>query len=146
MPNIDDLCAQLRAQGRRVTPQRRAIIQVLLEDDDIHPTAEQIFTRVRDTMPDTSPATIYNTLHELVEIGILSELDLGLGGRHYDLIMTDHAHLICLGCSQVVEFECAMIEEAQEQIAKTYGYRLTNHRHDLFGYCPACRGEGRGAA
>ena len=98
MSTVDHICAQLRVQGRRVTPQRRAIIQVLLEDNNTHPTAEQIFTRVQDMMPDMSHATVYNTLHELVEMDILLELDLGLGERRYDVVTADHAHIVCMRC------------------------------------------------
>ena len=137
MPSIDDVCTQLRAQGRRVTPQRRAIIQVLLEDEDIHPTAEQIFARVQDTMPDMSPATIYNTLRELVEMGVLSELELGMGGRRYDLITTDHAHLVCLGCKRIedVEYDHRALALPAEQ---AHGFQVVDHRVIFRGYCPAC--------
>ena len=137
MPNIDDLCAQLRAQGRRVTPQRRAIIQILLEGDDVHPTAEQIFARVRDTMPDVSPATIYNTLRELVEMGVLAELELGLGGRHYDLVTTAHAHLVCLGCKRIkdVAYDHGALALPEEQ---AHGFRVVDHRVIFRGYCPVC--------
>ena len=100
MTSLESVCAQLKARGRRVTPQRRAIIQVLL-DNSKHLTAELVYTRARDTMPDLSPATVYNTLHELAEMGMLLELDLGLGERHYDVITTDHAHLICLACGRI---------------------------------------------
>lgn len=137
MSSIDDLCAQLRAQGRRVTPQRRAIIQVLLESDSMHSTAEQVFARVRDTMPDMSPATIYNTLHELVEMGVLSELELGLGERHYDLITADHAHLVCLGCKRVedVPYDHEAFVLSTEHV---HGFQIVDHRIMFRGYCPAC--------
>ena len=103
MTTVDQLCTQLREHGRRVTPQRRAIIQALLDSDGMHPTADQVFRRVQGVMPDMSPATIYNTLHELVEIGELLELDLGLGERRYDLYTDSHAHMICLGCGRVMD-------------------------------------------
>ncbi len=137
MLSIDDLCTQLRAQGRRVTPQRRAIIQVLVEDDDVHPTVEQIFARVQDTMPDMSPATIYNTLHELVEMGVLLELELGLGGRHYDLITTDHAHLVCLGCKRIedVPYDHGALALPDEY---AHGFQVLDHKVTFRGYCPTC--------
>jgi Fe2+ or Zn2+ uptake regulation protein len=140
MSNIDDFCTQLRDQGRRVTPQRRAIIQALLEDDGMHPTAEQVFARVQDTMPNMSPATIYNTLHELVEMGILSELELGLGGRHYDLTTTAHAHLVCLGCGRVedVPYDHGALALPIEH---THGFQMVDHRVVLRGYCPDCASQ-----
>jgi Fur family peroxide stress response transcriptional regulator len=97
---VDHFCAQLKSQGRRVTPQRRVIIQALLENHS-HPTADQVLMSVRSTMPDLSPATVYNTLHELVDIGVLQELELGLRERHYDLTVDNHAHLVCLRCGRI---------------------------------------------
>ena len=142
MASTDYVCAQLKARGRRVTPQRRAIIQFLL-DNDSHPTAEQVFTRVQETMPDMSPATVYNTLHELVELGTLTELDLGLGERRYDVNLTDHAHLICLDCGRVED-----IPYDHEALAlpaeHTHGFQVVDRRVIFRGYCPACALSERG--
>ena len=137
MSTVDHLCAQLRERGRRVTPQRRAIIQALLEDDGTHPTAEQVSTRVQSVMPDMSHATVYNTLHELVGIGVLLELDLGLGERRYDLNTTDHAHLVCLGCGRVedVDYDCEMLTLPPEH---THGFQVVDCNVVYRGYCPAC--------
>jgi len=137
MSPVDQICAQLRAQGRRVTPQRRAIIQALLEDAGSHPTAEQVFARVHQAMPDLSPATVYNTLHELEKMGALLELDLGLGERRYDITTADHAHLVCLGCGRVEdvpydgEFPVLPPEHARE-------FQVLDCRVIFRGYCPAC--------
>jgi Fe2+ or Zn2+ uptake regulation protein len=140
MPTVDQLCAQLRMQGRRVTPQRRAIIQVLLGGEDAHPTAEQVFIRVQGTMPSVSPATVYNTLHELVEMGTLSELDLGLGERHYDVTTEDHAHIVCVRCGRVedVPYDHDALILSPEQ---AHGFRVVDHRVLFRGYCPTCHQE-----
>ena len=133
----DVFCDQLRNHGRRVTPQRRAIIQVLAETAGTHPTAEQIFTRVQATMPDMSHATVYNTLHELVEIGLLLELGLGVREHRYDINISDHAHMVCLGCGRVVDVpcDCSGVDIPPEQ---AQGFVLTE-RHLVFrGYCPDC--------
>ena len=137
MTSVDSFCAQLKARGRRITPQRRAIIQALLEDDGAHPTAEQIFAQVQDTMPDMSPATVYNTLHELVEMGALVVLDLGLRERYYDVATTDHAHLVCLGCGHVedVPYDHEALALSPEH---THGFQVVDLRVIFRGYCPAC--------
>jgi Fur family peroxide stress response transcriptional regulator len=136
MSSVDRICEQLKAEGRRLTPQRRAIIQALF-DDDTHPTAEQIFTRVRQDMPDISHATVYNTLHELVEMDVLQELDLGLGERHYDFTVDSHAHLICLGCGRVED-----VPHDKEAITLpskyTHGFRIVDCNIIFRGYCPDC--------
>ncbi len=140
MHRIHDLCTKLRDQGRRVTPQRRAIIQILVESDGTHPTAEQVFARAQDTMPDMSPATIYNTLHELVEMDVLSELELGIGGRHYDLTTENHAHLVCMACKRVedVPFDHEKLTLSTEH---SHGFQMVNHSITFRGYCPDCASQ-----
>ena len=137
MNSVDYFCEQLREQCRRVTPQRRAIIQVLLEDDSLHPTAEQIFTHVQGSMPDMSQATVYNTLRELTEIGVLLELNLGLEGRRYDINTADHAHLVCLGCGCVEDVDYDLESLA---LPPEYAHRFqVIDRSVVFrGYCPDC--------
>ena len=137
MTSVNHLCTQLRAQGRRVTPQRRAIIQVLLEDDGTHPTAERICAHVQGSMPDMSRATVYNTLRELTEINVLLELDLGLGERRYDLNTTDHAHLVCLGCGRVVDVEFDH-ESPSLSPEQARGFQVVSRDVIFRGYCPAC--------
>jgi len=140
--SVDQLCAQLKARGRRVTPQRRAIIQVLLEDH-AHVTAEQVLTRVRDMMPDLSPATVYNTLHELVEMDVLEELALGTGGRHYEIRKAIHAHLICLGCGRIEDVpqdhNALMLSP---EVA--HGFQVLACDVVFRGYCPACASQVEG--
>jgi Fe2+ or Zn2+ uptake regulation protein len=144
MTSVDQLCAQLKASGRRVTPQRRAIIRVLLEDH-AHVTAEQVLKRVRTVMPDLSPATVYNTLHELVEMDVLQELLLGVRGRHYEIRKGGHAHLVCLGCGRIedVPQECDALMPSPED---THGFQVLTCNVVFRGYCPACasRVEGQG--
>ena len=136
MPPVDHLCAQLRARGRRVTPQRRAIIQVLVENH-LHLTVDQVFTRVRGVMPDMSRATVYNALHELAEIGMVRELDLGLRERHYDITTADHAHLVCLGCGRVED-----VPYDRDTLAlpsrHAHGFQVVGCNVVYRGYCPAC--------
>ena len=124
-----------------MTPQRRAIIQGLLEDDGTHPTAEQVFTRAQSTMPDMSHATVYNTLHELAEVGVLLELGLGPRERRYDLNTTDHAHLVCLGCGRVEDVPCdsEMLTLSPEH---THGFQVVGCNVVFRGYCPACAPHG----
>jgi len=136
MPSVDHICEQIRESGRRVTPQRRAIIQALLEDRS-HPTAEQIYTHVRGVMPDISPATVYNTLHELAEIGLLLELDVGLGERRYDVKTTGHAHLVCMRCGRVedVPYDCETLVSSPRE---SRGFQVVSCDVIFRGYCPDC--------
>jgi Fe2+ or Zn2+ uptake regulation protein len=142
MTSLESLCAQLKTRGRRVTPQRRAIIQVLL-DADAHLTADHIYTRVRRAMPDLSPATVYSTLRELAEMGLLLELDLGLGERHYDIVTADHAHLVCLSCRRIEDVPCDL-ERLELLPEHTHGFEVQDCRIIFRGYCPACIARQKG--
>jgi len=94
-------------------------------------------------MPDLSPATVYNTLHELEEIGALLELDLGLGERRYDIVTKDHAHLVCLACRRVedVPFDGRAPVLPSEHACE---FQVVDCRVVFRGYCPACASPGGG--
>jgi len=126
-----------------VTPQRRAIFQALLEDDSAHPTAEEIFDQVQDGMPDMSLATVYNTLHELVDMDLLLELDLGPGGRHYDVNTADHAHLVCMGCGRVedVDYDPSTVVLSPEHVQD---FQIVERMAIFRGYCSVCISQGKG--
>lgn len=136
MTTVEQICEQIRACGRRVTPQRRAIIQALLADRS-HPTAEQIFTRVRRVLPDISPATVYNTLHELAAVGLLLELDVGLGKRRYDVTTASHAHLVCMGCGRIedVPYNDKTLTLSPRE---SHGFQVIGCNVVFRGYCPDC--------
>jgi Fe2+ or Zn2+ uptake regulation protein len=136
MSSLDAICEQFRAQGYRLTPQRRAIVQALL-DERTHPTAEQIFERVQDALPDMAQATVYNTLRELVRMNAVVELDLGRGERHYDVDTSAHAHLVCLGCERIedIPYDDAALAISPEA---AHGFEIVDCRVIFLGYCPAC--------
>ena len=100
MSRLEELLQAFKQHSYKMTPQRRAILQALTGDPR-HPTAEQIHGLVKERMPDTSLATVYNTLHELVEMEELCELDTGHRGRYYEISREDHAHRVCLGCGRI---------------------------------------------
>lgn len=136
--SVDKVCMRLRREGRRVTPQRRVIVQALLEDGS-HLTADQVLTRARCELPEISPATVYNTLHELTELGLLKELDLGLGfeQRRYDLATEDHDHLVCLSCGRVEDVpRCDGLRAA---LSQDHDFEVVDRRVIYLGYCPDCR-------
>lgn len=139
-PMLNDLVySQLRDHGLRVTPQRRAIIQALQESQP-HPTAEQIFARVRAVMPDLSHATVYNTLRELAAIGVLRELDLGLRERRYEINPLNHAHLVCVrcGCIEDVPYDSDPLALLD---GRARGFHVVDYRLVFRGYCPECASQ-----
>ena len=137
MRSLEYLCEQLRASGYRMTPQRRAILQILLENHD-HPTAEQVLERAQRALPDLSQGTVYNILRDLVKMGLLRELTFGIGKRHYDTNISVHAHLVCLKCGRVedVPYDYESLAIAPEHL---HGFQVLDHRVTLRGYCPDCK-------
>jgi Fe2+ or Zn2+ uptake regulation protein len=137
MSSVKGVCAKLRNEGRRVTPQRRVIVRVLLEDGS-HLTADQVLKRARRELPDISPATVYNTLHELAELGIVQELDLGLGldERRYDIDTVEHDHLVCLRCGRVEDVPRR--DGLASSLGQDHDFEVVDRRVIYLGYCPAC--------
>ncbi len=140
MTSVDKVCAKLRTEGRRVTPQRRVIVQVLL-DDGSHLTADQVLKRARQELPDLSPATVYNTLHELTELGLLQELDLGLGleERRYDVATEEHDHLVCLRCGRVEDVPRQ--NDLAPSLREDHDFDIVDRRVIYLGYCPDCTSD-----
>jgi Fe2+ or Zn2+ uptake regulation protein len=135
---VEAIVEQFRREGRKITPQRRAIFEVLVGDDS-HPTAEEIYQRVWAAMPDISRTTVYNTLHELVAVGALVEVeDLSGGGTRYDTSTDQHHHLFCLGCHALVD-----IDRDFRQLAlppdESAGYHIVRRQVTFYGYCPNCQ-------
>lgn len=135
----------LGRHGLKQTRQREAILDAFLASSG-HITSEQLYERVRQDHPDIGAATVYRTLKLLVEAGIASAAMFREGITVYEHQHCHHDHLICLGCSEVLEFKDDLIEREQERVAERHGYRLTQHRHHLFGYCARCQDEGRDRA
>jgi Fe2+ or Zn2+ uptake regulation protein len=137
MPDLEALVEQFRQHGYKMTPQRRAIIQVIADCTSLHPTAEQIHDRVTEQMPDISLATVYNTLRELVGIDQIFELSLGLGTRHYELSCEEHAHLVCLQCGMIRDVS-GDVSQVATLFRHRNGFRAIRHDVTIFGYCAAC--------
>jgi Fe2+ or Zn2+ uptake regulation protein len=109
MRTVADLTELFRSRGLRVTPQRQAIFG-LLQDDASHPTVEALYDRARAEMPTISLKTVYQTVHDLADLGELHVLDLGTGTLRIDPNVEDtHHHLVCTECGRVrdlpIEFD-----------------------------------------
>lgn len=104
MRSPTELAEAFRASGRKVTPQRQRIFE-LLHGDPSHPTAEALHARVVRDMPSVSLRTVYATLHELAEMGELQELALGTGSTRFDPNVSGHHHLVCRSCGRVADVE-----------------------------------------
>jgi Fur family peroxide stress response transcriptional regulator len=142
LQSVEALVEQFRREGHKITPQRRVIFEALIRDDS-HPSAEEIYQRVRSVMPDISRTTVYSTLHELVAVGALMEVaDLSEGGTRYDTRTGQHHHLFCLGCHTLVDIDRDFRLELPSN--ETAGYRIVRRQVTFYGYCPNCQEKARG--
>ena len=128
--DIEALCVQ---KGLRITEQRRVIAAVLSEVDD-HPDVEALHRRVAAVDPRISIATVYRTVKLFEEAGILERHDFQGGRSRYEMVQDEHHdHLINVETGEVIEFHDAELEALQELIAERLGFRLVDHRLELYG-------------
>src|ERR1700712_4653507 len=128
-----DLEALCNEKGLRITEQRRVIARVLSEAED-HPDVEKVYERASQIDPGISIATVYRTVRLFEEAGILDRHDFGDGRARYEAAPeAHHDHMIDVESGKVIEFVDPELEALQRQIAEKLGYRLVDHRMELFG-------------
>ncbi len=140
MPLAEGMPQIFRTSGRRLTSQRRLLLQVLAECDD-HLDAEAIYALAKERDPNISLATVYRTLKVLKEVGVVQERVLDREGQkhHYEMTAEAHYHFTCLRCGRVVEFESHLIEQASAELADRLGLAVVHKRVYLDGYCAECK-------
>ena len=137
--------ANLRRQGRRVTNQRRLILEVVRSTDS-HPTADGVFRQVRRRLPRLSLGTVYRNLKLLAERGLIRELDSRAFGR-YDGNTTRHDHFTCRRCGRIFDLKIEADRPLWRRAAARRGFVVLDHRIDFYGLCGSCanhRGRAKG--
>ena len=130
LDRIEKLCIE---KNMRMTDQRRVVARVLSMAAD-HPDVEELYRRAHDVDPHISIATVYRTVRLFEEAGIIDRLDFRDGRSRYEEHTSDHHdHLIDMKSGKVVEFVDEEIEALQEAIARKLGYKLVDHRLELYG-------------
>lgn len=133
MPRTIDIEALCAERGLRITEQRRVIARVLSEAED-HPDVERVHDRAAAIDPQISIATVYRTVRLFEDAGILERHDFGDGRARYEAAPeTHHDHLIDVETGRVIEFVDPELEQLQKQIAERLGFRLVDHRMELYG-------------
>lgn len=126
----------------RLTPQRSAVLEVLTAADD-HPTAAEVYERVRVIAPGIGSATVYRSLALLVATGRALELSLGDGvAARYDANTTRHDHAVCDHCGRAVDIDHPVPDGMVAEIARRSGFAITGYDLQFRGLCPACQTAG----
>lgn len=129
-PNLEEICA---AKGMRMTEQRRTIAQVLDAADD-HPDVEELYRRASAVDSRISISTVYRTVKLFEDAGVVERHDFRDGRSRFETVPDEHHdHLIDLKSGQVTEFRDDEIEKLQERIAAKLGFKLVDHRLELYG-------------
>ena len=127
---IEEKCAK---QGVRLTDQRKLIAKVMSESDD-HPDVDELHKRVNKYDTKISIATVYRTVKLFEEAGIVAKHDFkGNKSRYEQTTHEHHDHLIDINTGEITEFVNEDIEELQKKVAEKLGYKLVDHRLELYG-------------
>ena len=136
MSEIEQQCLE---KGVKLTDQRRIIARVLSESkktygESDHPDVDELYNRVSKVDPKISIATVYRTVKLFEEAGILTKHDFKGGKARYEAIVeSHHDHLIDIKTGEIIEFVDYEIEKLQNKVAEKYGYKLVDHKLELYG-------------
>ena len=130
----------LKKEGLRFTQQRQLIWDELCSSEE-HRDAEEIYLSLRKDDVNASRATVYRTIDVLVKNKLVRKLELGDGRARYENKMdsSHHDHLICVQCGKIEEFMDDKIESIQDDIVKSFGFKMIRHIHQLFVLCDKCQ-------
>ncbi len=132
----------LRRHGKRLTQQRRLVLETVYSHHD-HFDAEELLDRLREAMlrREVSRPTVYRTLSELVDAGILRRMYVAIHGRRmyeHQYAYPSHDHLLCERCDRLIEFHSEEIQRIASRAAKSHGFGMQGHRMVVVGVCQNC--------
>lgn len=139
---IEGARQRLADSDYRLTPQRKAILQVLVDNREAHLSAEDVYMKAREKHPDVGLATVYRSLELFERLGIVHRLDYGDGQARYEynegVEEHYHHHLICLKCGRIQEFNYDLLDDVEKKISEKMNFEIVDHCLRLFGYCAEC--------
>ena len=140
---IERIKKQLHGASYKLTPQREATVMVLLENEEDHLSAEDVFLLVKERAPEIGLATVYRTLELLTELKIVDKINFGDGVARYDLRQEGatrfHHHLICIECGSVDEFQEALLGEVEKIVETRFQFTVKDHWLTFHGICKRCK-------
>jgi Fur family peroxide stress response transcriptional regulator len=138
---FNQLIAALKEHDFRLTPQRVELVRLIAVSEG-HPSASQLYTKIKRQFPTISQATVYKTLTLLKEINQVLEIDLH-SDSHYDGNRSQpHPHLICIRCNEIVDGDLSIDQESLRSLERASGYQILRPQISLYGLCPDCKEEG----
>lgn len=134
----------------RLTPQRRIVLEILMENSEKHLSAEEVYQLSREKGYEIGLATIYRTLELLETLSLLHKMNFGDGKSRYELVEKGfssqehhhHHHLLCLQCEKVLEVEDDLLQQLEKVVEDKYGFDIVDHSLQFIGYCSECKEKG----
>jgi Fur family transcriptional regulator, ferric uptake regulator len=125
---------------KRYSVQRQIILEELRKEKN-HPSAQEVFERVRRRLPKISLSTVYRNLEQLADHGLIQKIEAAGDQRRFDGDLTEHYHVRCLYCGRVDDASLPMLSCLNQTFGKMSEYTIMRHRLEFFGICPHCREE-----
>jgi len=134
----ESIIEQLRERRLKITPQRLAIIEVLIEKRDFHPGARLVYEEAKKKKKSLSLSTTYATLSELSRHGIIKMLQFDKMENRFEGNLEEHINLICERCKRILDYKVPIGVDRREVVKET-GFSVTDTRLEYYGYCRECR-------
>ncbi|MBU5254923.1 Fur family transcriptional regulator [Tissierella praeacuta] len=141
--DINIIKGKLQKEGYKLTTQRRAILNTIVDNYEEHLSCDEIYNIVKKEYPDLGIATVYRTLQLFEKLNIVYKLNFDDGCSRYEL-STDsenhhHHHLVCLNCGKVTEVKLDLLEALEEEIESEGQFTIVDHNVKFYGYCSECK-------
>ena len=141
--SLENIKSQLRRAGFKLTPQREATANVLLDNQQNHLSAEEVFMCLKQTHPDIGLATVYRTLEILTQLNVTKKVVFEDGLARYDLGRSNqthfHHHLLCTYCGKIEEVFEDLLTDIEKGIEMKYKFKVQDHRLTFHGICQNCQ-------
>ncbi|MEW5869930.1 MAG: Fur family transcriptional regulator [Chloroflexota bacterium] len=135
---FNQLITALKERDFRLTPQRVELVRLIAVSEG-HPSASQLYTKIKRSFPTISQATVYKTLALLKELDQVYEIDLR-NDSHYDGNRPEpHPHLICIQCNKIIDGEVSLDQESLRNLEQASGFKILRPQIALYGLCPDCK-------
>lgn len=135
MDEFDRVC---RERGLPMTMQRRAVLEAMLDRHD-HPTADQVYDKIRLKMPSLSRTTVYRILDTLVQTGMVSKVCHPGSAARFDPKIRQHHHLVCMKCEKIFDIESARLDSVPWPNVRAQGFEISEYHIHFRGVCADCR-------
>src|SRR5690554_1025634 len=139
---LEKIKKQLHSSSYKLTPQRESTVRVLLEHEEDHLSAENVYLLVKEKSPEIGLATVYRTLELLSELKVVDKINFGDGVSRYDLRKEGaahfHHHLVCIECGSVHEIQEDLLGDVEKIVEKRWNFQIKDHRLTFHGICWRC--------